>query len=406
VTASPLEDAHAEPAVRLRLYLLLGALIAFPSLSIDMYLPAFPSIQAYFNTGAGQVQRTLAVFSVGFAIGQLFFGPLSDRLGRKGPLVGGILLYLAGVLGVLVAPNIEVFTVARLIQALGGCAAALIGRAMVRDLFPEREAARVFSILMLIMGLAPILAPLIGGQLLLLFGWQGIFYLLLGFATISLVAVVLSLPESLPPSRRETRGLGRVFTVYGGLLTDRKFCAYSFSMAFASSGMFSYITGSPFVFIRLHGVPPQYYGLLFGSNALGLIACSQFNRYLLRRHSDTVILRHALVVTAVAGVCLGLAALLNLGGLPGLMVPLFVCISSLGFILPNATAAAMNRSGGHAGSAAALLGGIQFATASSASALVSAVENGTALPMAGTIMSVMLIALALDRGLAGGTAKT
>jgi len=406
VTASPFSDVHAEPTGRLRLYLLLGALIAFPSLSIDMYLPAFPSIQAWFHTGAGQVQRTLAVFSVGFAIGQLFFGPLSDRLGRKGPLIGGILLYLAGVLGVLLAPNIEIFTVARLVQALGGCAAALIGRAMVRDLFPEREAARVFSILMLIMGLAPILAPLIGGQLLLFSGWQGIFYLLLGFATLSLIAVLLTLPESLPKPKRVRHGLGEVFAVYGRLLADRKFCAYSLSMAFASSGMFSYITGSPFVFIRLHGVPPQYYGWLFGSNALGLIACSQFNRYLLRRHSDTVILRHALVVTAVAGVWLGLVGMLDLGGLAGLMAPLFVCISSLGFILPNATAAAMNRSGGHAGSAAALMGGIQFATASSASALVSALENGTALPMCGTIMSVMLIALVLNRGLAGESTKT
>ena len=402
MTASPVADMpEARPASHLRLYLLLGALIAFPSLSIDMYLPAFPSIQAYFNTGAGQVQRTLAVFSVGFAIGQLFFGPLSDRLGRKGPLVGGILLYLAGVVGALFAPNIEIFTVARLVQALGGCAAALIGRAMVRDLFHEREAARVFSILMLIMGLAPILAPLIGGQLLRFAGWQGIFVLLMVFATLSLIAVVLTLPESLPRAKRETRGLVRVFTVYGGLLSDRKFCGYSFSLAFASSGMFSYITGSPFVFIRLHGVPPQYYGLLFGSNALGMIACSQFNRYLLRRYSDTVILRQALLVTAIAGICLGLAGWLDLGGLPGLMTPLFVCISSLGFILPNATAAAMNRSGGHAGSAAALLGGIQFATAASASTLVSALENGTALPMCGTIMSVVLIAFALNRWLAG-----
>ena len=392
---------EARPESHLRLYLLLGALIAFPSLSIDMYLPAFPSIQAYFNTGAGQVQRTLAVFSVGFAIGQLFFGPLSDRLGRKGPLIGGIVLYLAGVLGVLLAPNIEVFTVARLIQALGGCAAALIGRAMVRDLFHEREAARVFSILMLIMGLAPILAPLIGGQLLIFTGWQGIFYLLLGFATLSLIAVVLTLPESLPRPKRVRHGLGEVFAVYGRLLADRKFCGYSLSLAFASSGMFSYITGSPFVFIRLHGVPPQYYGWLFGSNALGLVVCSQFNRYLLRRYSDTTILRHALAVTAVAGICLGLVGLFDLGGLPGLMAPLFVCIASLGFIMPNATAGALSRSGGHAGSAVALQTSIQFTAASTASAVVSTLENGTALPMCGTIMTVVLIAFAFNRLLIG-----
>jgi len=399
VPASNVNETPA-PAGRLRLYLLLGALIAFPSLSIDMYLPAFPSIQAYFQTGAGQVQRTLAVFSTGFAIGQLFFGPLSDRLGRKGPLIGGILLYLAGVVGVLLAPNIEIFTVARLIQALGGCAAALIGRAMVRDLFHEREAARVFSLLMLIMGLAPILAPLIGGQMLA-FGWQGIFILLLVFATLSLAAVVFGLAESLPAERRETRGMAVVFPVYRGLLADRRFCGYTLAQAFASAGMFAYITGSPFVFIRLYGVDPHYYGLLFGSNAVGLIACSQVNRYLLRRRSDTTILRRALIVIALSGVCLGVAGFFRLGGLPGLMAPLFVCISSLGFIMPNATAAAMNRSGGHAGSAAALIGGIQFAVASSASAVVSALEDGTAMPMCGTIMGAMLIAFILHRLLVG-----
>jgi DHA1 family bicyclomycin/chloramphenicol resistance-like MFS transporter len=217
-----------------------------------------------------------------------------------------------------------------------------------------------------------------------------------------LAAVLFTLPESLPAARRERRGLGAVFTVYRGLLSDRKFCGYCLSMAFASSGMFSYITGSPFVFMRLHGVPPQYYGLLFGSIAIGMVACSQFNRYLLRRHTDRAILRQALAVTAIAGICLGLAGWLDIGGLAGLMAPLFVCISSLGFILPNATAAAMNRSGGHAGSAAALLGGIQFAAASTASTLVSTFEDGTALPMCGTIMGVMLVALTLNRTLVGG----
>jgi DHA1 family bicyclomycin/chloramphenicol resistance-like MFS transporter len=387
-------------APRRRLYLLLGALIAFPSLSIDMYLPAFPSIQADFHTDAGSVQRTLAVFSIGFAIGQLFFGPLSDRLGRKTPLIAGIILYIAGTLGILLAPSIEIFTLGRVVQALGGCAAALIGRAMVRDLFHEREAARVFSLLMLIMGLAPILAPLIGGQLLGYFGWQGIFVLLVSFATLSLIAVILTLGETLPPEKRETRGLASVFTVYRDLLSDRRFCGYVLSMACASAGMFAYITGSPFVFIRLHGVPPQLYGFLFGANALGLIASSQINRRLLRRHTDATLLKRALAVTAVAGVVLGLAGLLDIGGLPGLMFPLFVCISSLGFILPNATAAALARSGSHAGSAVALLGGVQFGMAASAAGLVSALENGTALPMCGTIMGLVLAAFAFHRMLA------
>jgi DHA1 family bicyclomycin/chloramphenicol resistance-like MFS transporter len=253
---------------------------------------------------------------------------------------------------------------------------------------------------MLIMGLAPILAPLIGGQLLVYFGWQGIFVLLASFAALSLLAVIVGLGETLPPEKRERRGLGSVFTVYRDLLADRRFCGYILSMACASAGMFAYITGSPFVFIRLHGVPPQLYGFLFGVNALGLIASSQINRRLLRHHTDATLLKRALAVTAVAGVVLGLAGLLDLGGLPGLMVPLFVCISSLGFILPNATAAALARSGGHAGSAVALLGGVQFAMAASAAALVSALENGTALTMCGTVMGLVLAAFAFHRLLA------
>jgi DHA1 family bicyclomycin/chloramphenicol resistance-like MFS transporter len=396
VTLSPAIDTpHATP--RRRLYLLLGALIAFPSLSIDMYLPAFPSIQADFATDAGSVQRTLAVFSIGFAIGQLFFGPLSDRMGRRRPLIAGIMLYIIGTLGILLAPSIGIFALGRIVQALGGCAAALIGRAMVRDLFPEREAARVFSLLMLIMGVAPILAPLIGGQLLKLFGWRGIFVLLAVFATLSLAAVIVSLGETLPPARRETRGLCSVFTVYRDLLADRRFTGYVLAMACASAGMFAYITGSPFVFIRLHGVSPQLYGFLFGGNALGLIGGSQINRRLLKRLSDTTLLKRALGVAAIGGIVLGLAGLLDLGGLPGLLAPLFVCISSLGFILPNATAAALARSGGHAGSAVALLGGVQFAMAAASAATVSALENGTAVPMCGTVAGLVVAAFLFHR---------
>ncbi len=405
MTVSSITETHSTetPAPQLRLYLLLGALIAFPSLSIDMYLPAFPSIQAYFQADAGAVQLTLAVFSIGFSIGQLFFGPLSDRLGRRRPLIGGILLYMVGSIAILFAPTIGMFTVGRIVQALGGCAAALIGRAMVRDMFHEREAARVFSLLMLIMGVAPILAPLIGGQLLVYAGWQGIFVFLLTFAGLSLIAVTFGLGETLPPGRRETRGLISVFTIYRELLADRRFCGYVLALACASAAMFAYITGSPFVFIRLHGVPPQLYGFLFGGNAVGLIASSQINRHLLRHYSDTLLLKRALAVASVAGIAIGLAGFLNIGGLPVLMLPLFICMSSLGFIMPNATAAALARSGGHAGAAMALLGGFQFGMAASSAAIVSALENGTALPMCGTIMGLMLAAFTFHRLLTNRT---
>jgi DHA1 family bicyclomycin/chloramphenicol resistance-like MFS transporter len=269
----------------------------------------------------------------------------------------------------------------------------VLSRSVVRDLFEEHDAARLFSILMLVMGVAPITAPLIGGQIMLVASWRAIFWVLTGFGVLCLAMVALALPESLPAERRSGAGPVEALATYARLLADRRFMGYALAGGMASAAMFAYIAGSPFVFIEHFGVPPQQYGWLFGANALGLIAASQLNGWLLGRYRSGVILGAALATQAAAGLLLAGVAALGLGGLPALLGPLFLCVASLGLIAPNATASAMAPHGRSAGSASALLGAIQFGAGAASGALVGALSNGTALPMAGVIAACALTAL-------------
>lgn len=369
----------------LRFVVILGALTAVTPLSIDMYLPAMPAMQAYFSSTSGEIGATLAVFFGGFALGQSVIGPLSDRFGRRVPMTLGIAVFIIASGAAAVAPDVESLIAARFFQALGGCAGVVISRAMVRDLFDERTSAKAYSALILVMGVAPILGPLIGGYLIAYFEWQAIFWLLAVFGFLCLMAVVLGVGETLPIARRSKGGLAGVMRGYYALLRDRDFMALALASGFAISCMFAYITGSPFVFIELHGVAPQNYGLLFGANALGLIAASQINTWLLGRFSARGILAMA-VRTQVLAACVlvGIAAL-NVGGLVALLPPMFVAVASLGLIMPNAMAAAMVRAQERAGAASALLGVIQFSLAAVAGALVGVLHDGSALPMTGTM---------------------
>ena len=380
-----------------RLALVLGALSAFGPLSIDMYLPSFQAISLDLGATEAQVQWTLAGFFGGLGLGQAFYGPLSDRYGRLGPLCFGLALFVLASAACAMARSIESLMGWRFVQSIGGCAGIVIARAVVRDRFDEREAARVFSLLMLVMGLAPILAPLAGGQILVHFGWRAIFWTLGAFGFACLLAVLLALGESLPPERRSTGGVGAALRVYGRLLRDRAFMRYNLSGALVISGMFTYIFGSPFVFMEIHGVRPDHYGWLFGLNSLGLIVASQCNRALLGRVAGAHILSGALVVTASAGALLLLAAWTGAGGLPGLLVPLFLYIARLGFVRPNVVAAALAPQGTNAGSAAALLGTVQFGAGAAVGTLLGALGNGTAVPMAALIAACGLSALAVHR---------
>lgn len=386
---------------RLGLIVILGSLTAFAPLSIDMYLPAFPALETHFGASAGAVQGTLAAFFIGLAIGQSVHGPLSDRLGRRLPMVAGTLVYVAASIAAIFAPDIETLSVLRFIQALGGCAGIVIARAMVRDLFDERDSARVFSLLMLVMGLAPILAPMLGGQLLAIADWRWIFAVLAVFGAACLAAVLLALPETLPAESRQRGGIARILHAYGRLLADPVFMGFSLASGFLMAGMFAYITGSPFVFITLHGVSPQDYGLLFGLNALGLIATSQINLRLLRLYSGRQILTVVMIAQALAAVTLAGVTLAGPAQLVLILVPLFVCIASLGFVSANAAAAAMSRAGANAGIASALIGVLQFALGALGGAFVGLFDDGTAAPMGCTIAGLSLTGLLAHRLLTG-----
>jgi DHA1 family bicyclomycin/chloramphenicol resistance-like MFS transporter len=379
------------------LALILGALSAFGPLSIDMYLPSFAAISRDLEASQAQVQFTLAVFFGGLGLGQAFYGPISDRYGRRRPLCFGVTLFVLAGAACALARSIEGLMAWRFVQSIGGCAGIVIARAVVRDRFDERESARVFSLLMLVMGLAPILAPLIGGQILVLFGWRAIFWTLAGFGLACLIAVVLVLGESLPSERRTAGGLNDALRVYARLLSDRAFMRFNLSGALAIAGMFAYIFGSPFVFMQIHGVRPDRYGWLFGLNALGLIGASQLNRMALGRVAGAGILSRALYVTAAAGLALLIEAWTGAGGLPALLLPLFVYIASLGFVLPNVTAAALAPQGRNAGSASAMLGTVQFGAGAVVGMLLGALGDGTAVPMAALVAACGLSALAIYR---------
>ena len=377
-----------------RLALILGALTAMGPLAIDMYLPALPTIAREMQTSSASVQVSLAVYFIGIACGQAFYGPLSDRWGRKRALYFGLVLFCAASAGCALAKDVGALIALRFMQALGGCAPLVVPRAIVRDYFDQRGSVRMLSVLMLVMGLAPILAPLIGGQLLVNFGWRSVFWVLAAYGAFWLAIVTLFLRESLPVDRRRRQRALEVFATYFGLLRDRSYIGYVVTGALIFAGLLAYIAGSPFVFIELFHVPPERYGLLFGMNAIGIITASQFNRWLANRYDARDIISAVLPVSVTAGLVLLLDAYTGFGGFPGILLPLFFYIASHGFIMPNTTALAMAPHGAVAGSASALLGTVQFVLGASAGALVGAFGNGTAVPLAAVIAGCGVLAFA------------
>nr|WP_314531461.1 multidrug effflux MFS transporter [uncultured Pseudomonas sp.] len=364
-----------------RTILILGALSAFAPLAIDFYLPAFPAMALAFGTDEQHVQVTLAAYFLGLSIGQLVYGPIADRFGRRVPLLTGVVLFTAASLACAFAPNLEWLIGARFIQALGGCAGMVISRAIVSDKCDAVGSAKVFSQLMLVMGLAPILAPMLGGLLVNTTGWQSIFLVLTGFSALAAVAVALGLPESMP-ANMPRQPLSGSLRQYGRLLADRVFLGHALTGGIAIAGMFAYIAGSPFVFIKLYGVPAEHFGWLFGTNAAGFILVAQVNARLLAKRGPAFLLARAVWVYLAAGVALLAVSALHSEKLWPLLIPLFICIASLGCILPNASACAMNGQGARAGSASALLGCLQFSVAAGAASLVGILYDGTAMPMA------------------------
>jgi DHA1 family bicyclomycin/chloramphenicol resistance-like MFS transporter len=396
----PIQAPAAAPPrldVPLRWILALGAIVAIGPLSIDMYLPALPELQRHFGTDAASVQLTLATFFAGLAGGQLVYGALADRYGRKLPLLAGLVLYTVASAGCALATSIHALVALRLAQALGGCAGMVMARAMVRDRFPPQDMARVLSQLVLVMGVAPMLAPLAGSAVLRWAGWQAIFVALAAFGALC-VAAAASLPETHPPARRiERLSLGSALRGYAHLLRHRKFMGYALAGAVAQGGMFAYISVSAFVFIQAYGFSPTAFSWLFGANAAGLILASQLNAALLRRIPAQRVLARAIGTYLGAAVVMLAAALSGIGGAAGVIVPLWICIASLGFTFPNSTAAAMAPFGDRAGSASALLGTLQFATAGGTSVLVGHLYGGGASSMAAVMATCGAASLLLLR---------
>jgi len=382
--------------MNLRTILILGALSAFGPLAIDFYLPGFPAMAQAFATDEQHIQLTLAVYFLGLSIGQLAYGPIADRFGRRIPLLVGVGLFTLASLACAFAPTLEWLIGARFVQALGGCAGMVLSRAIVSDKCDAVGSAKVFSQLMLVMGLAPILAPMLGGVLVNLHGWQSIFIVLTGFSALAALAVALGLPESLP-ANVPRQPLSGALRQYGRLLKDGEFLGHALTGGIAMAGMFAYIAGSPFVFIKLYGVPAEHYGWLFGSNAAGFILVAQVNARLLAKRGPAFLLARTVWVYLAAGlVLLGISAL-HTEQLWPLLIPLFICIASLGCIIPNASACAMSGQGARAGSASAMLGCLQFSVAAAAASLVGVLHDGSAMPMALviTLCGVLAVAIAM-----------
>jgi DHA1 family bicyclomycin/chloramphenicol resistance-like MFS transporter len=372
----------AKPAQkRVSLILILGALTAVTALSIDMYLPAFPAIAHDLDTSPGAVQTTLAVFLIGLAIGQLIFGPLSDRFGRIRPLLAGLTIYIGASIAAAFAPDITTLTIARFVEALGGCSAVVISRAMVRDLFDTQTSAQVFSTLILVMGVAPILAPLAGGFLLELASWRAIFLALAAFGLFCMISVKLKLGETLHPEKRSSGEILHVLQSYLALFRNKHFIFLALSGGLAMSSMFAYITGSSFAFISLYGLTPQQFSIAFGINATGLIAASQINARLLRYYPLKRVLGTAILVNVGLVSVLLFTQLTGFGGLWGFAIPILLITTTFGFVGPNSVAMAMGHAGQYLGAASALVGVMQFFFASVAGAIIGLLNDGTALPM-------------------------
>lgn len=361
--------------------LLLGALTGLAPLSIDMYLPGFPAIEKSLLAQAGSAELTLASYFIGLAIGQLFYGPLSDRFGRRLPLMAGLVIYIAASIGCAFAGSIPELIIWRFLQALGGCAGMVVTLAIIRDRCSANDAARALSMLMLVMGLAPILAPLIGGWIVTTFDWRALFLTLAFAGSLGLLAVYFKLEETHDTGNEPPLVLSRVLRNYGRLMIDRSFIGYTLSGGLARAGMFAYIAGSPFVFIEYYAIPAQHYGWIFGINAAGLILFSQINAWRLKKHDATVLLSRALWLPGGIGLVLLGLSLTGHITLPLLLVGIFCFVASIGYIGPNSSAATLATHGQQAGTASALMGSLQFGLATVAGGLVNVFHDGTTFPM-------------------------
>ncbi|HET8950805.1 MAG TPA: multidrug effflux MFS transporter [Solirubrobacteraceae bacterium] len=392
-----LAPARLDRRTRVQLALILGGLTAFAPLSIDMYLPGLPALGAELSASASTVQLTLTACMAGLAIGQLVAGPLSDRFGRRPPLLAGVAGYTLASALCAIAPTVWALAGLRFAQGATGAAGIVIARAVVRDTHEGAALVRFFSMLMLVTGLAPILAPVIGGQVLEVTTWRGIFLVLAAIGAALFAAAALGLRESLPPGRRRDDGVRATARTMATLLRDRHFAGFALAGALAFGALFTYVAGSPFVLQDLYGASPQAFSAVFAVNSIGIVAFGQLNGRLAGRVPAQKMLWIGVTSMAVSGT--GVLAVVLIGSLPlaALLVPMWALVASMGLVFPNSIALALAGHPEVAGSASALIGVLQFVVGAIAAPLAGIAGAGTAVPMGAGMAAFALLSLAALR---------
>ncbi len=373
----------------------LGLLSAIGPFSIDMYLPGFPAIAKDLHTTVDHVSLSLSSFFIGISAGQFLYGPLLDRFGRKRPLYIGLVVYILASAGCALSASADALIALRFLQALGSCAGMVTSRAMVRDLFAVKDNAKVFSLLMLVVGVSPVIAPTLGGYVTATFGWKYIFIILSFMVAAILAAVYFTLPETRPPDTSLSLKPLPIVKNFLAVFKEPQFYTYAFTGAVASAGLYAYISGSPYVFMELFRVTEKQYGWIFALVAMGLIGSSQLNSVLLKNYESRQIIKIALLCQAITGALLFVGTLTNTVELFSTIFLIFIFLCCQGFIFPNSSALSLAPFSKNAGSASALLGGIQMSIGAFASALVSFLHNHTALPMTGVMACCAILAFTI-----------
>ncbi len=395
-SSSPSSDAGA-PSLAFSLVLLLGVLTAFGPMAIDMYLPSLPSMSIALGSTMADAQLTVASFLAGLAAGQLIYGPLADRMGRRPPLMAGVILYTIASVGCVFATSMEALIVLRFVQALGGAAAPLIARAVISDRCSGVEAARAFSLLMLVMGASPILAPTMGGLILLIGDWRTIFWVLTGFGVIALAWAFIALPETFPAEKRNARPKESMLKGFAQVLSNPEILRYAVLASLGSACLFTYISNAANVMIGTYGIDATVFGYLFGLNACAIVGSAQINRMLLNRHTPLKIVQAANKAMIVLAAFMLVGAATDYAGKFGVLVPMFFIMACIGLTNSNATAMAMDVDRSRAGTVSSFVGFMHFAMGALFASVTGAIADGTAQPMAGAILLAALFGAVMLR---------